>query len=458
MAYNIFLSHKHSDARIAVELAKFLRQKSGGRVQVHLSSDSRFSGPKFGKNLNAELRTALWDTDAFVLLYTTGDQDWSYCMWECGMATDPQSPDTAVIVFQCGTDVPGPLMDTVRVNARKYDDILKFTQALFLETFFTQQTEPLCPGWKESDCEEPARELFEVLQRVLPMHDQSEVFSPWPSMCIEMPTESIGMLEAERSRAAEIIQKTATVSGDARAAEIFGLTSFGVKRLFGDVLDQWVRQFPERPTNWLGFCCEQIAQGAARELPVVRCAPIKDSAGQAEFTPLLTLVRRVPWEGKMLFDFALYDLSDPRGTLVTERMLAAGEIFSRRIGSTGPSAMPLRTLRQEMKSAGKNRVPLVTESNAVIYVIHRSTIDAFLLDCGLDQPTVQDLLNEPGNSEAFERSFAIVAKGATLADAAGAMTSQCSDVFVTEHGRKDEPLLGWLTNADLTRSGTAPGV
>jgi hypothetical protein len=241
------------------------------------------------------------------------------------------------------------------------------------------------------------------------------------------------------------------VEGDARAAEIFGLASFGAKRSFGDVLSQWRRQFPDRPVSWFEFCCEQIVQGAARELPVVRCSPVKDSSGQAQFTPLLTQVRRVPWEGRMLFDFAFYDLSDPRGTLATERMIAAGEIFRRTIGAAGPGAINLRTLRQEMKAAGRNRVPLLNENNAVLYVIHRSSIDAFLVESVSEQPTVADLLNEPGNRQAFEKSFAVVPRHATLADAALAMNGQCSDVFVTESGRRDEPILGWLTNADLTR-------
>jgi hypothetical protein len=61
-------------------------------------------------------------------------------------------------------------------------------------------------------------------------------------------------------------------------------------------------------------------------------------------------------------------------------------------------------------------------------------------------------LNDAGNRQAFEASFAVVSRNATLADAAAAINKQCSDVFVTENGRRDEPILGWLTNADLSRA------
>lgn len=52
-----------------------------------------------------------------------------------------------------------------------------------------------------------------------------------------------------------------------------------------------------------------------------------------------------------------------------------------------------------------------------------------------------------------ENSFAFVAKGRMLADAVAAMSKQaeragvtCQDVFVTDTGKTDEPVLGWLTD------------
>ena len=85
---------------------------------MHLSSSPEFTGPRFGRGLNDQLRQALWNTEVLILVYTSADQDWSYCMWECGVATQPQSPNTNIIVFQCGSDVPAPFQDVLRVNAR----------------------------------------------------------------------------------------------------------------------------------------------------------------------------------------------------------------------------------------------------------------------------------------------------------------------------------------------------
>ena len=112
----IFISHKHSDSKIAQVLAGFLEEKSNGLVKVHLSSSPNFDGPRFGPSLNAQLRQALWTTDVLILVYTSADQDWSYCMWECGVASDSHSPETTIVVFQCGPDIPAPFQDVLRVN------------------------------------------------------------------------------------------------------------------------------------------------------------------------------------------------------------------------------------------------------------------------------------------------------------------------------------------------------
>src|SRR4051794_27688942 len=104
----LFISHKHSDRQIAEALGRFIEERSAARIKVHLSSSPDFQGPRFGKALNAQLRAALWQTEFLILVYTSSDQDWSYCMWECGMAAHPQSPNTTLIVFQCGSEMPSP--------------------------------------------------------------------------------------------------------------------------------------------------------------------------------------------------------------------------------------------------------------------------------------------------------------------------------------------------------------
>ena len=53
--------------------------------------------------------------------------------------------------------------------------------------------------------------------------------------------------------------------------------------------------------------------------------------------------------------------------------------------------------------------------------------------------------------------IAWVAQNATLADAKDKMVStpDCQDVFVTASGANTEPVLGWITNADIANKARA---
>ena len=132
----LFISHKHSDTRIARVLAEFIEARSNGGVRVHLSSSPDFQGPKFAASLNAQLREALWKTDVLILVYTSADADWQYCMWECGVATHVHSAETNIVVFQCGHEVPAPFRDVLRVDARSHDDLRRFTDQFVHDPVF----------------------------------------------------------------------------------------------------------------------------------------------------------------------------------------------------------------------------------------------------------------------------------------------------------------------------------
>ena len=99
----VFISHKHSDLAIATVIRGFITEQTANRVRVFQSSDSGNAAdtPLVGRPLNQQLANALWNANGVVLVYTTPDQDWGYCMWECGLATDPTSPHTSIFVLQC---------------------------------------------------------------------------------------------------------------------------------------------------------------------------------------------------------------------------------------------------------------------------------------------------------------------------------------------------------------------
>ncbi len=468
----LFISHKHTDHAIAKVIADFITDQSRGEVDVHLSSDSSFAGPRFGPSLNDQLRQTLWKTDALILIYTSGeDQDWSYCMWECGAAANPDSPETTLIVFQCWRDVPKPFADDLRVNARSLDDLQRFTKQLLTEPrFFPRLGRALAPQVRSDTIQKEAKKLWETLGGVLPDPDGGAIqqWSAWPYLRIELPVAQVDAIKAapenERGLVARnvVAEHGVVVEGSERTAELFGLANLAPRHAVKELLRTWGEKARGAEPVWFHSCCEQMAAGALRQFPVVRPAPLRSANGDAEFTPALSRTQRLPSAKVIQFDIYFYNLTDPRAVPVTSRMLAVTDVYLKNIGPTGPNAIKLGGLLDELKAQGKNRVPLVDAQMRPLYIVHRSMIDQFMLERAragtasqdLNSLTLADLLAEPGMSEMFQTTFTVVSAQATLADVRKAMDNlpDVRDVFVTAGGGRDEPILGWVTNVDLLRS------
>ena len=116
---------------------------------------------------------------------------------------------------------------------------------------------------------------------------------------------------------------------------------------------------------------------------------------------------------------------------------------------------------------GYSRVLIFTPRDTIKYVIHESTLNRFIADrsrlaeagqapAGSSSATLLELLSHQAGDQTIGeivKRFVFVKEDATLADARAAMLAVkgCEDVFVTKNGKSDEPVLGWLTNSDITR-------
>ena len=109
-------------------------------------------------------------------------------------------------------------------------------------------------------------------------------------------------------------------------------------------------------------------------------------------------------------------------------------------------------------------MPFVDPSDRLIYIAHRSMVDQFIgrqvrkrKAAELATLTLADMLaEEPHLKAMFSSTAAFVGSQSTLAEAKAAMSSvpNCYDVFVTDTGRPEEPVLGWLTDVKIAASET----
>jgi hypothetical protein len=144
-------------------------------------------------------------------------------------------------------------------------------------------------------------------------------------------------------------------------------------------------------------------------------------------------------------------------TPVLEVMIPQARIIAHNLPAGADArAVGLVALYDKMTAGKVGRIPILNAAGAVLYVVHKATIDAFagsLLppkDPAALTETMGDLLDQPDLRKLVE-AIGFVGPNAVVEEARAAMRSVpgCNDVFVTASTKKDDRVIGWLTNTDL---------
>ncbi len=452
----LFISHKHDDEAIASKVAKFVRTITGGQVDVYQSSTPEFEGPRVGKPLKDELRDALWRTDVVILVYTSQDKDWSWCMWECGLATVPDSPNTAIIVLRCLPDKPAVFEEEVHALAWDEDSMVSLAYRFGDEDLFPSLNAP-ATGLEKPELKEEGTQLFEELQTVIP-ETPSENWATWPFIRLEAPSAAIDEL-AERMTtqnisdiATELAPQVQVIASSSAVASLFGLVEISGSMSLSELVDQWEQIVPGRSKEWLNVMVTQMLDGAQKTTPRISSwARFRPSSGDAEYIPLVGRVKRDLAVTR--FDCYLADVGDVPE--VTSRMTRTDNMLYKDIDQTAVADLGLLELLEELEDHNQTRMPIL-EKGAARYIVHMSMIDRFVRKRTFggmpsDEANLQDLLDDPDMGEMFANTFAVIGRDATIADAKAAIQKieNCADVFVTETGDRAAKVVGWLTDRDL---------
>jgi len=316
----LFISHRHADQAIADVLRKFVTDRSGGRIEVFQSSSADADGPRVGRELHRQLKEHLWAAGMVVLVYTSPDEDWSYCMWECGVATHPQGPETKVVVLQCCPRAPSVYGEAVRVNAQDPVDIQKFTnEFLTSPDFFPNYGQAVAPGFLRNGDEvrQAAKDLHDALTEILPSDaEEGEDWATVPFLRLQLTYAEVDAIRklgnAEGSRS---VQEAARVTDINDAAKhIFGLGRIEQLAPFSRLVEAWQQGRPDEPTKWVEELCEQIRVGGHWRLPRFGWQLMRsvDPTDRAKYSPVLSRVRSVPRQRCHQFDiyFSKFDTDE----------------------------------------------------------------------------------------------------------------------------------------------------
>jgi predicted transcriptional regulator len=446
----VFVSHKHSDREIAETIARFVKEKTAGTVRVHLSSSPDFEGPRLGKPLNDELKRALGAAEAVILVFTSETEDWSYCMWECGIATNPTDPrPTSVVVVQCGPNEPKPFGDQLRVDARSLDSVQTFVRSLLTSTdFFARRDTPVTRFAAEgSEVKEYAAELHGKLGEVLPSGggaERSTPTSPYLRLRLDDQTAEelrTAYLAGETEKCLPILEARAEIAENTGAESVFNMRLEAGATL-GDVLAAWRRDHrADGDARWFSGLAEQIEAAIVGKLRPVKWAPYDTTTGRAD-VPYVAASRRVATGVE--FDVYIVPFA-PRPIPVTDKMITVEQMYLKDAAVEPLDQVLPMALVKDMNERNVTRLPIL-EHRRPRSIVHEATINKFMVQAmqkgKVDDLTLQDLLSEHPN--ALEGSYAEVSTDATIEEAMEAMAAKpgCQDVYVTRDGL----VVGWMPN------------
>ena len=462
----VFISHRHPDKAIADVVATFLDERSAGAATIHCSSHTDFRRPTAGDSLAISLKRALGASDVVVLIFTSEAEDWSWCMWECGVATDPNDErPTKVVVLQCGDSVPRPYGEHVRVDVRNLDSLTGFVKTVLTTTdYFPKMGTSLTQFSGDSrQIREFAADLFHRLGAVLSTHQRVEVKerSAATYFCVELDRVTVARLCAMEGgitpAAIDLVREGARIVQKHGAQRLFAFhVEDGIN--LRTLCDRWSRQrldlgIDDPATGrWCESVAEQIITVVCGRFPVVAWSPFAIEPSKA-IIPFVAGSRTVPANGGLQLHLYFVPMS-PRPVPVTERMIRLDQMFHKNLSETPGESIRLADLLVEMKNDARSRVPMLGEQSMPKFMVHRSMIQEFITDCVLSGErevtslTVHDLLVGSQSAAMFRHTFATVDRSADMDQALAAMNtiSGCQDVFVTSDGTPNGAVIGWLTN------------
>jgi hypothetical protein len=329
----LFISHRHADREIADVVRDFIRFRSNGDVLVYQTSSEDAQAPKIGRNVNRELRKALWKTEVLVLIYTSQERDWDYCMWECGVATHSESEDTTVIVLQCGRHLPRVFADQVAVDIRDPKKVRRFVNSFLTDPGFFPGRNEAVTRFQLNDAyvEQAARALYEDLQKVVRPDDDGQV-EEWPAVPfvqLELTTSQVREItEEEDDQQAQrttlrLLLEASVLTADREAAALFGRPTLPAGESFGKILPRTVRD--GQTPDWLKSLASQVTRAAQWNFPAVRWGLMRSSNENDNtwYSPVLTHVRRFPSKA-MQFDIHFQRFACPAGAQAVSLALPDG--------------------------------------------------------------------------------------------------------------------------------------
>jgi hypothetical protein len=324
---SIFLSHRHQDKHIADIFRETFEDWSNGKVHVFQSSHAE-NAITIGEELDDSIKDAIAHSNVVLLIYTTENEDWSWCMYECGLAQDPEAMDTRIVVFHCTEEPPGPLKHLVTVPFDKAA-IETLVEDFHRDSkFFPRHTEALAPNLDDDQITERSRELYDKLYAVIPDINAREV-QRYDYLTLRLDLDHVTdlrNLDRETSfketlaRARDVIKEKAViwkVVGEPHAHFNYEVIPEQLK--LTELVERWRKESEHAEHEWHEELYEEMARAVLNRKERALAVPFNSLQPDTDtwFLPVVSRFRIIPTERVAEFDVLLCSIRSDVGRRMT---------------------------------------------------------------------------------------------------------------------------------------------
>jgi hypothetical protein len=226
--FRVFISHKHEDHALAVEVKTAMEGLNPKLIDCFVSGVDIPAGMDWRR----EIRTALAKSHLLVLLFTAPSKTWDWCLYETGLYTrfDRSEARSVVCLFSPGQASPSPLADLQGVPADA-DKVRAFLDPLCRRTWEISddwRRGALAPEIADYEVAAAARAIAEAFRR----SGSASTYYPCHRLVLSLSeSDDIGSGIPESARVMEGENDTSGYT-----MSLFDLAGGTGKRTWGDLL------------------------------------------------------------------------------------------------------------------------------------------------------------------------------------------------------------------------------
>lgn len=207
----IFISHRMEDGQIAKIIGDALKNLSD-RIELYVAGNWEHRNAEFGApSLKESIAKVLHKTEVVLILYTQVDEDWSWVMWETGVATDPSNPSkTRIVPLSLSENAPSVFDGQLVVRANDQNALRAFFKQICTKEGFFPGLEGPLTNRETKWINDQADALHAELKKIPPL--EAKRWRRCDRFKLLLEAKAVKQLQAKKALTKQLVQTVAECS------------------------------------------------------------------------------------------------------------------------------------------------------------------------------------------------------------------------------------------------------